>query len=92
MFKKKQAVVLVIVAVLAGTLLLTGALMAEPSSATVDPWVMAGGGGRVTPASSSMEVTIGQSAVGWVSTDAYGLCAGYWCYEDYAVYLPLVHR
>ena len=58
----------------------------------IDWNVLAGGGGRVTAGSYSLDNTVGQATTGLASSGSPGLCAGFWCREEvnYRVYLPLV--
>lgn len=61
---------------------------------TISWWVVGGGGGHAEAAPYSLDDTIGQPVVGWVSQSSYDLCAGFWCLvaAEYRVYLPLVLR
>ena len=92
MSQMKQKTVLIVMAATAVTLILAGAVLAGSAAASLDEWVIAGGGGRVTPGANTIEATIGQAAVGTISQKNFTLCAGYWCYEDYDIYLPLVTK
>jgi hypothetical protein len=53
-----------------------------------------GGGGAMSSASYSANVTIGQTAIGGASSASYGTGLGFWygMLEWFRVYLPLVLR
>jgi hypothetical protein len=70
--------------------------LAVPTAATVERWVIAGGGGHAEAAPYSLDGTVGQAVVGTAGQAPYGLCSGYWCgigggLEE-RVFLPVVVR
>jgi len=76
-------------AILAG-LLLVGTALAAPNAASIDWWVMAGGGGQ-----DGVATALGGSIGQWVAGSDAQLCAGFWCgvgAAEYKVFLPLVLR
>jgi hypothetical protein len=76
-------------AILVG-LLLVGTALAAPNAASIDWWVIAGGGGQ-DGAATSLGGTMGQ----WVAGSDAQLCAGFWCGVgpgEFKIFLPLVMR
>lgn len=75
--------------------LLWGAGAMAAGGVGIDWDVLAGGGGRVTAGTYSLDNTVGQANVGLASGGPSELCAGFWCLQrvTVAVYLPLIlHR
>ena len=73
-----------------------GVRAAAPVNYRLD-WVTPLTTGHGGPAASdhyAVNLTVGQTAVGTLSSENYHLCLGYWCgaAPPYQVYLPLVTR
>jgi len=69
---------------------LVGTALAAPNAASIDWWVMAGGGGQ-----DGVATTLGGTVGQWVAGSDAQLCAGFWCgvgTPEYKVFLPLVLR
>jgi len=67
--------------------------LAVPTAATVERWVIAGGGGHAEAAPYSLDGTIGQSVVGTAGDFPRLLCSGFWCgAPGHRTYLPVVVR
>jgi len=79
---------------LAALLLLTGVILANGVTPTVDWWVIGGGGRHIDATPYALDGTIGQAVVGVATDTGYELCAGFWCGAavEYAIYLPLILR
>ncbi|MGC9335591.1 MAG: hypothetical protein ACP5JJ_15680 [Anaerolineae bacterium] len=81
-------------------LLLMGSVLSLAMSSThfrldwFTPGTSGGGGGPVTSGHYAANLTIGQSAVGTLSSAHYQACLGYWCGVPVPnwIYLPLVMR
>jgi hypothetical protein len=76
-------------------LLLAGAVLAAPDAHSVDRWVIGGGGGRLGDFPLSLQGTIGQPAVGIVTSgpnDVNDVGSGFWFEVGGRAYLPLVVR
>ena len=74
--------------------LLTGIVLANGVTTTIDRHVIAGGGGHAETGNYTLDATIGQPVVGVASAGNEELCAGFWCGTAvaYKIYLPLVMR
>lgn len=70
-------------------LVFAGATLAVASAASIDWWVVAGGGGQGS-AATPLGGTVGQ----WAAGGDARLCAGFWCgaAAQYRVFLPLILR
>jgi hypothetical protein len=92
---KRKRKLAVLVAVLFGSLVLTGAIRAATFQTPVVGWdVMSGGGGHLEQGDLSLDYTIGQPVAGQLGSGDVALCVGFWCgvsVENY-IYLPLVLR
>ena len=90
----RNKAILVLCAVLAGGLLLSGVALSAGDAASVDWYVIgAGGAAEVAGGTLLMGGTAGQAVAGQAGQ---ALCAGFWCGAGiaggYRVYLPLVLR
>lgn len=88
-----------ILGALVASLLLAGIAVADPSSHSVDWWVMGGGGESRTAGSTTLAGTLGQAVAGVDGSGEYVVCTGFWyglgsCGDPpgFSVYLPLVLR
>jgi hypothetical protein len=79
---------------LLGCLFIVGAVLAAPTAATLDRYVIGGGGGHTEAGIYTLDGTIGQVVVGLDSASPLDLCSGFWCgaMTGHHVYLPLVVR
>jgi hypothetical protein len=90
----RTKVIVVLCAVLACGLLLSGVARSASEAAGID-WYVIGAGGSTGTASGTLVMggTAGQAVAGVASQD---LCAGFWCgaggSAGYRTYLPLVLR
>lgn len=77
-------------------LLLTGNALAMSSTNYRLDWFtpLTGSGGAASSLHYAVGFTVGQSAIGSVSSPSYGVCLGYWCgaAAQHRIYLPLVQR
>jgi len=92
---KTRTVVLVAVTLLCGLVLVEVALAGMFSGNYGVPWDARYGGAGITRSSNyAINATVGQAAIGWATSDNYGVGAGYWygAVVGYNVYLPLVMR
>lgn len=81
------ALTLLLIALLAGGIVLAAA------DYEISRYVIGAGGGPARAGDCTLDGTLGQPVVGWSTTAAYDLCAGFWCgLGRYKVYLPLVLR
>ena len=82
--------------VLFGVMLLAGTVLAMFSDNFRLDWstpLTGSGGGPAGSAGFSVDITVGQTAIGVASSSSYQACLGYWCVESfYHIYLPLVLR
>ena len=88
---RMRNVLIALVAVLA----LAVPVLAVAADHSLDWYVVAGGGGRMSSAEGHVLVgTAGQALVRLSSSDGYAMCSGFWCGvpAGRAVYLPLVVR
>ena len=80
---------------LAACLALAAPVLAQVSANYDLSWhVIAGGGGQMESAGHTMLGTIGQPAVGSMTSGSHALCSSFWCgvLPGYRIYLPLVLR
>ena len=88
---------LAVVLALFCTLALVGGALALSSTQYHLDWftpLTTGGGGPADSAQYGINLTIGQTVRGTLSSANYNLCLGYWCgtWRGYPIYLPLVLR
>jgi hypothetical protein len=87
---------ILIMGILGCSLVLSGIALAMFSDNYRLDWftpLTSGGGGAADSTNYAINLTVGQSGVGTVSSTGYGACLGYWCAEgEYRIYLPLVLR
>ena len=81
---------------LCGLLFASSALAMSSANYRLD-WftpLTSGGGGSAGSASYSVNLTVGQTAIGSASSSSNHVCLGYWCgaVGQWRVYLPLVLR
>lgn len=79
---------------LAAPVMVVGIVLAAGTRAK-DRWVIAGGGGPTEAPPHALSGTLGQAVVGVAASEAYGLCAGFWCWSGapwHTIHLPLVLR
>ncbi len=73
--------------ILFGSLLIINLILAgQAVSATLDYYVIGGGGGRLEAGIYTLEGTIGQTVGGDAAT--VGLCSGFWCTLDSSSFFP----
>jgi hypothetical protein len=80
---------------LAALFLLAGNALAMSSANYRLDWytpLTSSGGGPAGSASYAVNLTVGQTAIGFASSSSYQACLGYWCgaVGSWRVYLPLV--
>ena len=105
MRKHTIPLVLVVTALLVGSLVLANAVVQAQKPAEVDKvlgiqmssdsfgvtWdVVGSGGGQIASAHFRVRSTIGQPATGWKQSTSFKEHTGYWQPFTYRVYLPLV--
>ncbi len=86
----------VVLALLYTATLVGGSLALSSEQYRID-WftpLTSGGGGAASSAQYGIDLTVGQTALGTLSSANYRLCLGYWCgaAPGYAIYLPLILR
>jgi len=85
-----------ILCALVALLLLTNSVLAMSSANYRLDWytpLTGGGGGPASSANYAVNLTIGQSAIGFSASDNYTAGLGYWYgIGEYRLYLPLVLR
>ena len=91
---KRAAYLLALAALL---LLLVGNALAMQSANYRLDWYTpgtGGGGGPADSASYAVNFTVGQTAIGTMSSTNYGGCLGYWCQAggESRIHLPLILR
>jgi hypothetical protein len=86
-----------IVLALLCTLILCGGVLALPSASHRLDWftpLTTGNGGPAASSHFAVNLTVGQTSIGTLSSQNYTLCLGYWCGagQPYPLHLPLVTR
>lgn len=81
-------------ALVASLLVFASVTRATPNAASLDWWVIGGGGGSNTSCDTFLGGTLGQWMTGSNTVADTQLCAGFWCGVEarYLIYLPLVLR
>jgi hypothetical protein len=86
----------VVIALLCTVTLVGGSLALSSGQYRLD-WftpLTSGGGGAASSDQYGINLTVGQTARGTLSSANYKLCLGYWCgvAPGYRIYLPLILR
>jgi hypothetical protein len=85
-----------VVGLAAGILLALASIAFAQISSNYDlSWHVIGGGiGQMESTGHTLQGTLGQPAVGLMTSSGHTLCCGFWCEEsgEFGVYLPLVLR
>jgi hypothetical protein len=86
----------VVLSILCFCILLTRSISQAQNSAhyTINPHVIASGGGPMSSGNYALDTTTGQIAPGFSSSRRYHLAAGYWEVEGGSrkIYLPIVSK
>ena len=89
--------ILALTAIFLSTLLLAGGALAMSSTNYRLDWftpLTGGGGGPAGSAHYAVNLTVGQTTIGFTASSSHQACLGYGCgaVESWRVYLPLVLR
>jgi hypothetical protein len=79
------------------TLIVSGGVLALPSADHRLDWftpLTTGSGGPAASDHYAINLTVGQTSIGTLSSQNYRLCLGYWCGAGppYDIHLPLITR